>query len=119
MTPAPTVNPDPLLSEKEAAAYRGLSPKTLRNERALGRGPRYIRQGGHIAYRRSDLERYLEACAVDPSAKAEAVQLAKSLTAGVTRRARMSRIREIAAEFQGKSRRRPSDRRSAGKPSAS
>lgn len=119
MTAAPNINPDPLLSEVQAAAYRGLSPKTLRNERALGKGPRYIRQGGHIAYRRSDLERYLEACAVDPSAKQDERQLARSLTAGVTRRGRTSRLREIAAEFQGKSRRRPSDRRSAGKPSAS
>lgn len=119
MTPAPTVNTDPLLTEAQAAAYRGLKPQTVRIERCRGKGPRYIRQGGRIFYRRSDLERYLEACAVDPSAKQEERKLERSLIAGVTRTRRGSRIREIAAEFQGKSRRRPTDRRSAGKPSAS
>jgi len=112
---AAALNPDPLLDTKQAAAYRGLSPKTLQNERWRGIGPRYIRQGGFIAYRRSDLERYLAECAVETEQSAKARQSAASLTPALTRTRRNARIREIAAEFQSKPKRLRTDRRSAGK----
>ena len=45
-----------------AAAYVGISPKTLSNWRALGEGPVYARlgkSGARIVYRVADLDQYL------------------------------------------------------------
>jgi hypothetical protein len=45
-----------------AAAYIGVSRKTLSNWRALGEGPPYVRlgkPGGRVVYRVADLDRYL------------------------------------------------------------
>lgn len=47
---------------REAAAYLGLSDSTLNQMRCEGRGPRFLRLGSRIFYRRSDLDAYLEAC---------------------------------------------------------
>lgn len=46
----------------EAAAFVGLTPKTLSNLRSLDRGPAYIRyEGGQIVYDQDELERWREA----------------------------------------------------------
>lgn len=45
-----------LLTERDAAPRCGVSPKTLANWRVLGRGPRFIKAGGRIAYDPSDIE---------------------------------------------------------------
>ncbi|MFF1906022.1 helix-turn-helix transcriptional regulator [Kitasatospora sp. NPDC058218] len=53
------------LTETEAAKLANFSPKTLRNWRYLGLGPRYMKlspgRGGRIRYRRSDVERWMDA----------------------------------------------------------
>lgn len=49
-----------LLSEPQAAALMGLSRFTLRNKRLEGHGPRHIRIGRNVRYRRVDLEVFIE-----------------------------------------------------------
>lgn len=53
------------LKVKDAAAHLGLSESTLNAMRCEGRGPRYVRLGNRIFYRRADLDAYLEACTVE------------------------------------------------------
>ena len=36
----------------------GINPRTLQNWRCKGRGPAYLKIGGHIMYRENDIERY-------------------------------------------------------------
>lgn len=43
----------------EAAAYLGLSVSTLNKARCAGRGPRYVKVGGRVFYRRQDIDEYL------------------------------------------------------------
>jgi hypothetical protein len=50
--------PDGRLDPINAAAYLGLSPKTLANMRTLGTGPRFIKRG-RIFYRIADLDAWL------------------------------------------------------------
>jgi excisionase family DNA binding protein len=60
-----------LLTVEQAAALVGISPWTLRKWRSKGQGPRFVRLGGAmgtVRYRRKDLDAYLEASVVDPSA---------------------------------------------------
>ncbi|WIH05522.1 helix-turn-helix domain-containing protein [Xanthomonas translucens pv. graminis] len=53
------------LKGPEAASYLGLSNSTLEKMRHEGRGPRYVRLGGRVFYRRADLDQYLEAGVVE------------------------------------------------------
>ena len=46
------------LSTREAAAYLGLSPRTLDRYRVSGEGPDFYRFGGRILYRQTDLEQW-------------------------------------------------------------
>ena len=51
-----------MMTEKEAAIYLAVAPKTLRQWRCYGKGPRYFRYsstGGSIRYDRRDLDRWL------------------------------------------------------------
>ncbi|MFZ2493907.1 MAG: helix-turn-helix domain-containing protein [Thermoanaerobaculia bacterium] len=62
-----------LYTPEEAAHYlRGVSTSTLAHWRSAGRGPRYLKVGGIIRYRREDLERFVSrnvvATADDPTA---------------------------------------------------
>lgn len=50
-----------LLRRDDAAAYIGISPKTLLNWRSLRKGPVAVKQGRLLGYRREDLDAYLEA----------------------------------------------------------
>ena len=51
-----------LCNEEVAAQYLGgLCPQTLQNWRYKGIGPKFIKVGGAIRYRLTDLEKYLEA----------------------------------------------------------
>ena len=36
----------------------GINPRTLQNWRCKGRGPAYLKIGGHIMYREDDIESY-------------------------------------------------------------
>lgn len=47
--------PPEYLTPTEAAALLGLSVKGLEGMRAAGRGPKFLKVGGRIRYRRSDL----------------------------------------------------------------
>ena len=58
-TPAATIQ------EPEAAQYVGLSRAFLRQARAQGRGPAYVRVGRAVRYRTSDLDAFLDAHRVE------------------------------------------------------
>jgi predicted DNA-binding transcriptional regulator AlpA len=54
------------LRPQEAAAWLGcVTKRTLDNWRWQRRGPRYVKVGGRVVYRRSDLETFMAACAVE------------------------------------------------------
>ena len=49
-----------LLTTEEAATYLRLSPRTLERYRVTGEGPRYLKIGRLVFYRRSELEHWLK-----------------------------------------------------------
>lgn len=53
---------DPKWSTPEAAAYVGLSPRTLEAFRQRGGGPVFLKLGRSVLYRRSALDQWLEEC---------------------------------------------------------
>lgn len=55
--------------EKEVARLLGKSVKTLQSWRGKGYGPRFLKIGHSVRYRRSDIEAWLEGCIVDPAAR--------------------------------------------------
>ncbi len=54
-----TTDPGALLTEREAASYLRVAPRTMQRWRQLGRGPAYTRAGRRILYRMADLQEYL------------------------------------------------------------
>jgi predicted DNA-binding transcriptional regulator AlpA len=48
-----------LLSEREAAARVGLSPRTLEGYRTDGNGPAFVRLGRRVLYRPADLDAWI------------------------------------------------------------
>jgi predicted DNA-binding transcriptional regulator AlpA len=60
--PAENINPDPLFDTPQAAVYLHSSEPTLERNRRLGAGPRWVKMGGIVRYRRSDLDAYIEQC---------------------------------------------------------
>ncbi|MCX2934039.1 DNA-binding protein [Mycobacterium sp. CVI_P3] len=61
-----TVTLPELLTPQQVADLRGTTTAVLSQERHLGRGPKYIRDGRRIRYRASDLAEYLDANTVVP-----------------------------------------------------
>jgi excisionase family DNA binding protein len=49
-----------VLTAAEAAEYVNYPEETLRRWRALGTGPRYIKAGRHVRYRKAALDKWLE-----------------------------------------------------------
>ncbi len=49
-----------LLTEADAGTLLGLAPATLRNMRTKGRGPAFIKVGGLVRYRHTDLVDWIE-----------------------------------------------------------
>jgi predicted DNA-binding transcriptional regulator AlpA len=45
----------PYLTQEQAGAFLGLSPRTLERFRVSGHGPKYLKLGRRIAYVREDL----------------------------------------------------------------
>ncbi|BEQ16040.1 helix-turn-helix transcriptional regulator [Desulfoferula mesophila] len=50
-----------LLVTTQAATYLNMSPRTLTNFRFRGGGPRYVKLGGSVRYRREDLDSWIKA----------------------------------------------------------
>ena len=48
------------LDTRQAAAYLGLSPKTLIKMRITGEGPRYAKVGRRVIYDMADLDAWVE-----------------------------------------------------------
>jgi excisionase family DNA binding protein len=58
VTPTGPPTPEPeFLTTREAAVILGVTPKGLEQMRAEGRGPRFVRVGRAVRYRRADLVR--------------------------------------------------------------
>jgi hypothetical protein len=55
-----------LIDESEVAAWRDVDIAALRNERAKGKGPPYIRIGRKVFYPLDKLRAYLKAATVTP-----------------------------------------------------
>lgn len=53
--------PDPLLSITDVASWLGKPKNTLYAWHSRGKGPRAIRVGNTLRYRRSEVERWLDA----------------------------------------------------------
>jgi len=49
---------DSYMTPEQAAAYRGCSTSYQARERKDGRGPRFIRIGRNIRYRKSDIDAF-------------------------------------------------------------
>ena len=64
--PSPTNQID-LLTAKQAARYLSISTKWLANQRWQGTGPKFVRVGGAVRYRVTDLEQFLEEAVVQPA----------------------------------------------------
>ena len=50
-----------LMNEQQVAEVLGRPPRTLRQWRYLGVGPRYLKVGAAVRYRPSDIEEWLRA----------------------------------------------------------
>ena len=57
------------LSEAEVAARLGVSPFTVRAWRHRGLGPRFMKMGRAVRYRREDVDAYKETSLRDPAAR--------------------------------------------------
>ena len=65
-----TVLPDGRMDVKNAAAYCGLSVKTLAMKRCDGKGPKFVKRG-RVFYFREDLDSWLRAGRVISTAQNE------------------------------------------------
>ncbi len=66
-------NPDPLFDTAQAAVYLHSSEPSLERFRRIGVGPKFVKMGGAVRYRRSDLEllhRAMHAPAAPPHGQA-------------------------------------------------
>jgi hypothetical protein len=61
-----------VLNTRETARYLGVSEVFVKKRRRLGKGPRFYRIGGRVIYKRTDLDAFLEAHAVEPRPVSEA-----------------------------------------------
>jgi hypothetical protein len=61
---------EPLMSEAQVAEILGKPPRTLRQWRYLGIGPKYLKVGATVRYRMRDVEAWLEAQEQEPAAGA-------------------------------------------------
>jgi excisionase family DNA binding protein len=59
--PVPATEPDPLLTVDQVARWLGKPKATLYAWRTRGLGPKAIRVGNVLRYRRSEVERWLDA----------------------------------------------------------
>lgn len=62
------MNQTMVVNESEAAQFLGLKRQTLANWRGV-KGPKYVKVGGRIVYKISDLEDFLNRNTIDPEAR--------------------------------------------------
>jgi predicted DNA-binding transcriptional regulator AlpA len=62
---------DDLLTEREVLSCWSLSIPWLRRTRREGRGPRFLKLGKMVRYRRRDIEEYLADSTVEPKSRAQ------------------------------------------------
>ena len=55
-----------LMTPEEAAKYLRLSPDTLRQWRHLGKGPKYLKLGSKVMYRKCEILFWLDEITVAP-----------------------------------------------------
>ena len=60
------VLPD-LMTRQQAADYLGVTPQALSQMNVRGQGPRFVRIGRSVRYRRDDLLDWIESRVVDPT----------------------------------------------------
>ena len=63
------VLPD-LMTRQQAADYLGVTPQALSQMNVRGQGPRFVRIGRSVLYRRNDLLEWIESRVVDPAVRA-------------------------------------------------
>jgi len=56
------MNDTRLYTTPQAAAYLGLSPNTLNRWRYTGDGPRFVKLGRAVRYRREELDDWVASC---------------------------------------------------------
>lgn len=56
-----------LMSTQDLADALSIPPRTAEQWRYLGTGPRYVRVGRHVRYRRADVDAWLSAQTVEPT----------------------------------------------------
>lgn len=59
------------LTQAEAARLLRVSPRTLERHRLTGTGPRFVKAGRRVLYRRSDLEVWADANTFSSTAEAD------------------------------------------------
>ena len=63
------------MNEKQAAAYIGRKPITIRQWRGMSRGPKFIKQGRQVVYLKKDLDAWLDANSILTSEAPDALHL--------------------------------------------
>ena len=64
--------PRSYLTAQEAAEYLRVSMEFLKRRRIAGKdGPPFLRLGGRVVYRRTDVDRWAAGCIVNPSTEDE------------------------------------------------
>lgn len=66
------VFPDGRLTAQDAAAYCGISYKTLAIQRSQGNGPKFVKLGKAVFYRKDDLDDWMASCRVASTAEYKA-----------------------------------------------
>ena len=56
----PDVNPEPLWTDKELAAFLQIHPSTPKQWRLKREGPPFVKIGGAVRYRRDEVELWLQ-----------------------------------------------------------
>lgn len=69
------LDPDRMLTTKEAASLLGVGPSMLERLRWMGAGPPWIRptRGRVVRYRQSDIRGWIDRNRIDPDAEAPAL----------------------------------------------
>jgi hypothetical protein len=62
------------LKTKEAATFLRLKPATLEQQRWTGKGPRFIKLGRSVIYRRTDLVAFIEERVFNSTTETQAVK---------------------------------------------